>query len=192
MLCRGTWSISSVLPKTCSSHPGVLVNFGDSKINASRSNCITPKWIASCRKSVGRCGSNEASWPETTIFVVNLPELSGNDNTARWLSQKLMLWKECQQWGPSLPVEDNLGSPSTRTWMVGLALRDQHGDDLSALTSSRAKKRENTDTYSSDKKSVHEKLALVLCNRVVVVTNPCGWEEAPLRKSNNNNIDFSD
>ena len=39
---------------------------------------------------------------------------------------------------------------------------------------------------------MHEKLALLLCKRDVVVLNPSGWEEALLRKSNNDNIEFSD
>ena len=77
---------------------------------------------------------NAVPYPEIAIFVGKLPELPGNYNTVHCMSQKMMLWKAHQQWGPSPPIEDDLGSPNTRIRMFGLALCDQYRDDLNVLT----------------------------------------------------------
>ena len=95
MLYRDAWSISNVLFKTHSSHPDVFVKFNDSKINTSRSNVTMSKWILNCRKSVGRSDANVVSYPEIVIFVGNLPEFAGNDNTVLSVSKNHQL-KICE------------------------------------------------------------------------------------------------
>ena len=104
LLYRDVWSIANKLFEIYSSRLDVFIKFKESKINVSRSiDCIS-KWIINNRKSVGRSDVNDASHPEITHYMVNLPPSS--DNTIYILPQKLILWKAYQQWGILDSTED--------------------------------------------------------------------------------------
>ena len=103
----------------------------------------------------GKSDINAVSCPEIYQCVEKLPLSDSDDNTVCVLSQKGTLCNAYQQGGPQTP-DMNEPTPSTSMSLFGIALCEDHRDELNLLTDARAKNRQLLHAHCSDKLATFE------------------------------------
>ena len=185
---RDIWELARESYEIHSVRIEVFVKFSDNtSMNSDREIERMCKWLLQCRSSVGKSDINAvSSCPDVCQHVDKLSMSDRDDNTVCVLGQKDMSSNVYQQWGPQTP---DVHGPTTNDNMrlFGIALSDDHRDELHLLTDAMAKNRQLLDAYCSYELAMFQKLSLLKCNIDIVAPHPPSCAETIIRKESNHN-----